>query len=255
MNPVGHEYAIQNLNINKNNLKRSQKFLEFKKIIKEYNIPLYDKYIVENLNSLIYQFYNIDANLFNPKLKIIETKHKFDDEIFLKEPKELFEFLKFMKGESNFNIKEISNKNVLKNIQLSLILFPEKFSYTITKKNKTFLFNTLHEKNYLFNYLDNTDQDLESIHKYDEIYMPLPKTANEFLKIAFNNARDNCIVHMYDFMRANEFPQKSEEFIIEFAKKNNHNIKILQTRKVGQSSPRKFRTCCDFKILKKKSFE
>ncbi len=85
--------------------------------------------------------------------------------------------------------------------------------------------------------------------KYDEIFMPLPKDAQLFLDEAFAVADINCIIHMYDFLHENDFPHLSENAVIEAAKKNNKKVEIIQTRKVGQYSPRKYRVCCDFKIL------
>jgi len=85
--------------------------------------------------------------------------------------------------------------------------------------------------------------------KYDEIYMPLTKDAELFLSVTFNNAKKNCIIHMYDFVHDNEFPHKSENAVKKYAQDNGFEIEIIETRKVGQYSPRKFRVCCDFKIL------
>ena len=76
--------------------------------------------------------------------------------------------------------------------------------------------------------------------------MPLPKDAQLFLEQAFKVADKNCIVHMYDFVHEKEFPHFSENAVKKAAQKFDINVEILQTRKVGQYSPRKYRVCCDF---------
>lgn len=79
--------------------------------------------------------------------------------------------------------------------------------------------------------------------------MPLPKDAEHFLNSAFKVADENCIVHMYDFIHENDFPSLSESKVLKSANKHNKKVEIIKTRKVGQYSPRKYRVCCDFKIL------
>ena len=249
INPRGHEYALKNLNHNKNNLKKSQLFQKFYKIIKEHNLPLYDKHLIGNINALIYQFYNLDAKLFNPTLTILknETIKKFNNEIFNHSYKSIYETL-HTRDETEILIDCDLELNI-KSVQLSLLLFPKKFSYIIKKNNQLYSIKTLHEKNYFFNFLNDTSKSVEELSKYDEIFMPLPKDAELFLDVAFSNANANCIIHMYDFVHENEFPHKSEDAIKQFAQKIGREVEVLQTRKVGQYSPRKYRVCCDFKIL------
>ena len=45
------------------------------------------------------------------------------------------------------------------------------------------------------------------------------------------------------------FPFETENKVIKASKKFSRKIEIIQTRKVGQYSPRKYRVCCDFKVL------
>ncbi len=82
--------------------------------------------------------------------------------------------------------------------------------------------------------------------KFDVIYMPLPKDAELFLDSAFSVADKGCIVHMYDFVHENDFPHQSEDAVRAAAKKFGVEVEIVETRKVGQYSPRKYRVCCDF---------
>ena len=79
--------------------------------------------------------------------------------------------------------------------------------------------------------------------------MPLPKDAHVFLESAFISGAKNSIVHMYDFVHEDDFPLQSENYVKKAAEKYGKKIEIIETRKVGQYSPRKYRVCCDFKIL------
>ncbi len=157
LNPEGHKYALENLDLNKNLLKKSEDF----------------KVKIEELKS--------SGKYINEK-EIL--KELIDEKVHF----------------YNFDVREVVN-NELKN------------------------------------------------NKYDEIFMPLPKDAELFLDCAFKVADKNCLVHMYDFVHENEYPTASENAIKEAAKKFGCEVEIVNTRKVGQYSPRKFRVCCDFKIL------
>lgn len=84
---------------------------------------------------------------------------------------------------------------------------------------------------------------------FDEIYMPLPKDAEEFLDSAFIVSKTGTVIHMYNFCGEEEFPNKTENIVKDIAKKYGVKIEIIETRKVGQYSPRKYRVCCDFKII------
>ena len=248
INPSGHKFAIENLELNKNNLKKSIIFKELLEECKKYKLPIYDKHIIKHLNSLIYQFYNLDANLFNPELlEFKDTRDyvKLNNNSFI----DNFEYLKELESNNIIQL-EIENLNVEEKKMISqlLILFSDKFSYYIEIQNKKYLISTLHEKNYLLQLLRN-NINIEYCIKYDEIYMPLPKDAKLFLDVAFKNSKKGSIIHMYDFIENTQFPNRTEKFVKEYAKKNEIEIEILQTRKVGQYSPKKFRVCCDFKIL------
>jgi len=81
--------------------------------------------------------------------------------------------------------------------------------------------------------------------KFDRIVMPLPKSAEDFLEAAMLNARKGTIIHFYDFVHENEFPNSS----IEKIKKKVKKFKILGIVKCGQYSPGKFRVCVDFQLI------
>lgn len=154
LNPEGHKYAIENLDLNKNLLKKSDEFKTIVENLKKEGKYVNEKEILKNLIDEKVHFYNGDV------AKVVEN--------------------------------ELSGK------------------------------------------------------LYDVIYMPLPKDAQLFLDSALKVADKNCVVHMYDFVHENEFPIKSEDAVFEAAKKMGREVEIIQTRKVGQYSPRKFRVCCDF---------
>lgn len=83
--------------------------------------------------------------------------------------------------------------------------------------------------------------------KFDRIIMPLPKNAEDFLDIAISAAKDNAIIHFYDFLHVNEF-EKADEKISKACSSAGRGFEIIERRKVGQQSPRVFRICVDFKL-------
>jgi tRNA (guanine37-N1)-methyltransferase len=83
--------------------------------------------------------------------------------------------------------------------------------------------------------------------KYDRIIMPLPKSAADYLDIAFSVSKKGTIIHFYDFQKEGEF-EKSVEKIRKACKIAGKKCKILGITKCGQSSPREFRICVDFEI-------
>lgn len=157
INPIGHKYALENLELNKNLLKKSKKFKEIIENLKKEKKIVNEKEIISKLNKEIVHFYCGDV------------------------------------------------RNILDN----------------ELKNKI----------------------------YDEIFMPLPKDAPEFLDCAFKAATKGAIIHMYDFAIEDEISTNSSQKVLAFAKKCGKEVEIIGTRKVGQASPRKYRVCIDFKVL------
>lgn len=80
--------------------------------------------------------------------------------------------------------------------------------------------------------------------KFDRIVMPLPRTAENYLDLAFSVAKKNSIIHFYDF----EFEQNINK-AAEKVKKHCKKCKILKVVRCGEYSPRKYRLCVDFKVL------
>lgn len=83
--------------------------------------------------------------------------------------------------------------------------------------------------------------------KFDRIIMPLPKSAEDFLDVAFAAIKKSGIIHFYDFLHENNFIEATEK-IKNACKDAKKKCKILQTVKCGQYSPRTFRICVDFKV-------
>jgi tRNA G37 N-methylase Trm5 len=247
INPEGHKYAIQNLELNKNYVKKSKTYEMLKKFLQSIEKPIIDKKLISVINKLKVHFINSDVRKIIPEMNLKEVKNlpeiKLHNKLFEMNSKNIFNFLvdskfSFLNFDfDNFELDEI-NKSLI-------ILFTEKFNFTGKINKKTYLFDDKLTKSYLYNYL--ITKELTT--KYDEIYMPLPKDAEHFLDSAFKASKKETTIHMYDFIHENDFPTETENKVLETAKKLNKKIKIIQTRKVGQYSPRKYRVCCDFKIL------
>lgn len=84
--------------------------------------------------------------------------------------------------------------------------------------------------------------------KFNRILMPMPKTAEEFLPIAFRAAKKGTIIHYYDFGREEEFKNIRNK-IKQACKKHKKKCRILRTVKCGNYSPGVYRVCIDFRII------
>ncbi len=84
----------------------------------------------------------------------------------------------------------------------------------------------------------------------NRILMPLPKSAETFLDVAFKAAKNNAIVHLYNFgAEENAFEQVKQK-INKAAKKSKVKIKILNENIVRPYAPHIVQVCVDFKIKK-----
>jgi len=79
--------------------------------------------------------------------------------------------------------------------------------------------------------------------KFNRIIMPLPKTGEEFLNLAFKVAKKGTIIHLYTFSHTNDFKELKDKY------RKNKKVKLLKFVKSGQYSPRKYRICLDLKKL------
>jgi tRNA (guanine37-N1)-methyltransferase len=84
--------------------------------------------------------------------------------------------------------------------------------------------------------------------KFDRILMPLPKSSEDFLDLAFTKCKKGTILHVYDFCHENEF-QLSRQNIKSVCKHSNKKCKIQKIVKCGQYGPGKYRICIDVKII------
>ena len=83
--------------------------------------------------------------------------------------------------------------------------------------------------------------------KFDRIIMPLPKGAENFLKLALGKIKKNGIIHFYCFAEENKY-EPIIKTINKECKKSKKQCKILKIIKCGQFSPRVYRICVDFKV-------
>lgn len=249
INPHGHKYALENLELNKNLIKKSQTYQKALNFLKENKLKINEKELVNIFNTLKIHFLKGDVKKIIPKLKLKEHKQKikkYDNDLFKQDITQTHTNLSNLKKkELKLNLNDLKNQT---NLSTLLSLFSKKFNYVCTIKNKTYKFNTPLLKSYLITHIE-TQIPIEKINLYDKIFMPLPKDAPAFLKEAFEIADQNATIHMYDFVHQNEFPKLTEKKVKKAAQDKGIKIKILSTRKVGQYSPRKYRACCDFKIL------
>lgn len=79
---------------------------------------------------------------------------------------------------------------------------------------------------------------------FDRIIMPLPRSADSFLDIAFSVAKPRAMIHLYSFGKEEDLQQMKKN-INKIAKKESKGYKISKTITCGQYAPRKFRFCTD----------
>lgn len=80
----------------------------------------------------------------------------------------------------------------------------------------------------------------------DRIIMPLPKSADKFLDVAFFAAKKNCIVHIYGFApEENPFADLERKI----KEESNRKVKILNRKIVRPYAPRVVQVVIDFEIV------
>lgn len=84
--------------------------------------------------------------------------------------------------------------------------------------------------------------------KFDRILMPLPKTSDKFLDLAFKKIKKSGIIHYYSWGKKEEYP-KIKEIIKKEAKKQRKKIRILRVKKVLPYGPRIYKIAIDIKVL------
>jgi len=255
INPEGHKYALENRVLNRNIVKKSKLYKDILKFLKVNKLPIYEKKLIEIVNELRMHFINGDVRVEVDKLKLDEHVSEVLDThnaLFGQSPNDLFEFLKvaeFKEIKLDFDKIEVSND--LLNL---IVMFSQKFDFVCKINSQWYEFKDELRKGYLVNFLEekirsSAEVSLMDVPLFDEIYMPLPKDAELFLDCAFKVASKGAVVHMYDFLHENDFPHLSENAVLKAGKVAGRAVEIIGTRKVGQYSPRKYRVCCDFKII------
>lgn len=84
--------------------------------------------------------------------------------------------------------------------------------------------------------------------KFDRLLMPLPKTGEEFLPLAFKHSKKGAIIHYYNFLKEEDFKEEKNK-IPQICKTNKKKCKIIRIVKCGHYKPHVYRTCADIKIL------
>ena len=87
------------------------------------------------------------------------------------------------------------------------------------------------------------------IRKFDRIVMPLPKSAGDFLDVAFMASKRGTILHFYDFLGKDDIPDVAVKKIEEVAEHLGKKIKIIGHAICGDYSPGVYRVCVDFEVL------
>ncbi len=88
--------------------------------------------------------------------------------------------------------------------------------------------------------------------RFDRIIMPLPKTGNLFLKLAFDSLRNKGRIHFYYFLYEKDIPKRGYEIIKKEAEKSGLHVYNKSYHICGQVGKRLYRVCFDFNILKEK---
>ncbi|MBI2548019.1 class I SAM-dependent methyltransferase family protein [Candidatus Woesearchaeota archaeon] len=81
--------------------------------------------------------------------------------------------------------------------------------------------------------------------KFDRVLMPLPMGGEHFLDVALTAVKSGGIIHFYDFLKEEAFPQEAIAKIAAVCKEKGRTYKVLHTTLCGQYAPRLFRVCID----------
>ncbi len=84
--------------------------------------------------------------------------------------------------------------------------------------------------------------------KFDRILMPLPKTANKYLALAFEKIKKNGIIHYYSWGKKEDY-SRIKAIIKKEAGSNKKKIKILKIVKVLPYAPKVYKLRIDIKCL------
>ena len=83
--------------------------------------------------------------------------------------------------------------------------------------------------------------------KYDRIIIPLPKTGEKYLDLAFSVAKKGATIHLYDFKKDEEIQYAGKD-VMNICTKYKKRCTVLRIVKAGAYAPRVYRICIDFKV-------
>jgi len=84
----------------------------------------------------------------------------------------------------------------------------------------------------------------------DRILMPLPRSADKFLDAALAGAKNNCIVHIYNFAPIEKSYDEIEKKIFAEAKKAGVGVEIVNKKIVRPYAPKIVQVVVDFRVKK-----
>ncbi len=84
----------------------------------------------------------------------------------------------------------------------------------------------------------------------DRILMPLPKSAEDFLDVAFIAAKNGAVIHFYNFGKEEIAFEEAKDKIKKAAAKNGVRFQVLDQRIVRPYAPRIVQVATDFRIIK-----
>lgn len=84
--------------------------------------------------------------------------------------------------------------------------------------------------------------------KFDRIVMPLPKTGETFLDVAFKVLKKKGFIHLYLFSDESKLREIGDA-ILDICRKLGKKCKIVGVSKAGQNAPRQYRVRVDIQLL------
>ena len=84
----------------------------------------------------------------------------------------------------------------------------------------------------------------------DRILMPLPKSAHDFLDVAFAGAKNGAIVHFYSFAEEGKAFEDAQEKVQQATMVAKAKVEILNQKIVRPYAPHVVQTVTDFRVIK-----
>ena len=220
INPKAKKYFLENKNLNKNILKKSEIYKKLIFYLRENKKFIDEKKLLKNLIDLKINFFNSNIRKVNFNLKKYECK----------KVKKFYDIQKL-----NFDKNLIFE--IINNLEFTHIKF----------KKKYYFLNDIFSISFFFNFLEKKIFNLKII--YDEIFMPLPKNATDFLDTTLQIIKKNTKIFIYDFIEKKDIKTNPINKIKKFYELNNIKIKLLKNKIISPISSKKIRVCCVIKIL------